>query len=103
VLDLKPFFMKDFNIFNIEISSEKIYLYVISTKTTSICTLCYKTSKRIHSRYYRKLKDLPILRYSLEIMMICRKFFCDNLCCNRKVLLKDFQLSSSHTVEELID
>ncbi|WP_199872949.1 ISL3 family transposase [Inediibacterium massiliense] len=82
--------MKDFNIFNIEISSKNIYLYVISTKNISICPLCNKTSKRIHSRYYRTLKDLPILGYPLEIIMICRKFFCDNPCCHRKVFTERF-------------
>ncbi len=49
------------------------------------CPLCGSRSKRLHSYYCRKLKDLPIISRSVNIELRVRKIFCDNPKCSKKV------------------
>lgn len=59
-------------------------------QTDSICPVCNHRSKRIHSRYYRTLLDLPISGNLARVKLKARKFFCDNFDCPRKVFTERF-------------
>jgi len=42
-------------------------------------------STRIHSRYARKLADLPWLGIAVKIELLARRFFCDNTSCSQNI------------------
>lgn len=49
------------------------------------CPLCQGPSHRIHSRYERTLKDLPVVQLRLTIILAVCKFFCLNDRCSRRI------------------
>ncbi len=69
----------------INAAENKIILHVHTTSTVSPCPLCEQESQRLHSYYTRHLSDLPCAGRCLQIQLQARKFFCDNVACERKV------------------
>ncbi len=65
--------------------THQITLIAASTKTVAQCPLCQKFNHRIHSRYERKLTDLPWANYSVTLELRVRKFFCINALCKRRI------------------
>jgi len=51
----------------------------------SICPACGAASRRVHSRYRRKLQDLPWEGMPVEVLLQTRKFFCAGNSCRRKI------------------
>lgn len=49
------------------------------------CPACGKASDRVHSRYQRKLDDLPWEGQRVVILLRTRKFFCDGDRCRGKI------------------
>ena len=45
---------------NILFNSEYLYIKVLACQLSSVCPVCNKISFRIHSKYKRKLADLPV-------------------------------------------
>ena len=58
---------------------------LLSTQTSSCCPLCGSAATRIHSRYHRKLADLPSAGQPVRFLLSVRKFFCDVPTCPRKI------------------
>lgn len=52
---------------------------------TAVCPKCSQASSRIHSRYRRKLADLPWANIPVLIELGVRRFFCDNPACARRI------------------
>lgn len=50
-----------------------------------LCPCCHEESIRIHSKYSRTVKDLPMAGNSVIIQFNTRKYFCDNVSCERKI------------------
>lgn len=69
---------------------QSIDVELLSTQAESICPVCLKKSGRIHSRYSRRLIDLPILGQTLQLLLFSRKFFCDNTKCSRKIFTERY-------------
>lgn len=55
-------------------------LTVWATAVTAVCPACATVSHRIHSRYRRRLADLPIGTQPVVIELTVRRFFCDAVC-----------------------
>jgi len=51
----------------------------------SACPLCGISSHRIHSRYSRRLGDLPWEQLPVRILLLTRKFFCEGDGCRRRI------------------
>jgi transposase len=51
----------------------------------SSCPACGTVSRRVHSRYLRKLDDLPWEGLPVAIMLEARKFFCVEEGCGRRI------------------
>jgi transposase len=49
------------------------------------CPVCKQPTHKIHSRYERKLADLPWADQSITIQLRVRKFFCINTLCKRRI------------------
>lgn len=66
-------------------SQQQIVLTLASTQLVAACPVCHQPSHQIHSRYRRRLKDLPIMQFSLIILLEVCKFFCRNVTCTRRI------------------
>lgn len=53
------------------------------TSTVGRCPDCRTWSARVHSRYLRKLNDLPICGRRVQVVVRTRRFFCDASSCRR--------------------
>lgn len=62
-----------------------------SCQTASICPSCGCVGERRHSRYTRKFGDLPSSGYGVQVLMLSRKYFCDNPECTQKVFTERFK------------
>jgi transposase len=56
-----------------------------STATTAACPLCGESSARPHSRYVRRLADLPCQDRPVRLHVEIRRFFCANADCRRRI------------------
>ena len=76
-----------FQIENCQLSevTHQITLIASSTKTTAQCPLCQQLTHRVHSRYSRKLTDLPWADYNITLQLRVQKFFCINALCKRRI------------------
>jgi transposase len=62
-----------------------LHIYMTTNALGACCPLCAQRSERVHSHYPRTLTDVPWNRVAVRIHLRTRKFFCDNLACNRRV------------------
>ena len=58
---------------------------LLSTRLVSHCPVCGSAATRIHSRYQRRLADLPSTGQPVRVLLTVRKFFCDMPTCPRKI------------------
>jgi transposase len=56
----------------------------------SKCPGCGILSARIHSRYRRRLTDLPIANRPVCIVILARRFHCDAVLCGRRIFAERF-------------
>jgi transposase len=70
---------------NLEPSPPTITLTLASRPRATPCPLCARQAKRTHSRYERRLADLPWGEYRVAIRLKVRRLFCDNAQCARRV------------------
>jgi transposase len=66
-------------------SSESMTLVIQSAQKEPLCPSCDVKSTHIHSRYARKLADLPWLGIAVKIDLLARRFFCDNTSCSQNI------------------
>lgn len=69
----------------INVQNGMIVFAVHSTASTVSCPLCRHGAQRPHSRYRRTVLDLPWQGNAVRIEVTCRKFFCDNRDCSRRI------------------
>ncbi|MGW6479537.1 transposase family protein [Streptomyces sp. NPDC055059] len=50
------------------------------------CSVCGFQSRRVHSRYERRICDRPAAGRSAVILLTVRRFFCENSACERRTL-----------------
>lgn len=58
--------------------------------TRGRCPDCATWSDRVHSRYIRKLNDLPIGGRSVRLAVRARRFYCDAVSCHRMTFAERF-------------
>ena len=59
-------------------SDTRLVMVLRATGEASHCPECRQESRRIHSRYRRRLSDLPWEGIPVRIELRVRRFFCDN-------------------------
>lgn len=68
------------------VSSDKSLTLVVSTERLSAdCPQCGCTSVRVHSRYTRRVADLPWHGVAVRLELHTRRFFCVSELCQRRV------------------
>ncbi len=63
----------------------QLTLQVTSTQALVHCPVCRFPTRRVHSRYGRKLADLPWGPWRVVLHLQVRKFFCANGRCTRRI------------------
>ncbi len=67
-----------------------LLLRVRSARPASPCPKCGTESGRIHSRYSRRLTDLPIAGRVVQLILLARRFHCDAVICPRRIFAERF-------------
>lgn len=75
---------KDLIVERTEIIDDIMYIYCYKNRTTCKCTYCGAETEKVHSVYIRKVKDLAIQEYQVQLMIKCNKYFCKNEDCTHK-------------------
>lgn len=65
-----------------EIKDDIIYIYCETKKQSTKCRYCGEESENVHSVYTRTISDLPIQKYKVKLVIIVKKYFCNNPKCN---------------------
>ena len=60
------------------------------TSKSSRCPTCTADAERIHSRYLRRLADLPLAGRQVRLVVIARRFRCDAASCRRAIFTERF-------------
>ena len=55
-----------------------------TTQPTTLCPLCQSLASHVHSRYQRRIIDLPCTGRAVTLLIHARRFFCRNNRCPRK-------------------
>jgi transposase len=71
----------NYHVVSAEIETDKITLDIESTSQTAACHHCGKSSKALHERHPRMVRDLPISGKPTYLRFIRRRFFCED--CHR--------------------
>jgi transposase len=66
-------------------AADTITLVVQTICPEAVCPTCGQRSRRVHSHYRRTLADLPWLGRPVRLRLSCRKFFCDQPDCSRRI------------------
>jgi transposase len=69
----------------LKIASGLITIEVASIQASGACPACGEVSSRVHSRYMRKLIDLPWHGKQVQIRWRSRRLFCDVATCPRRI------------------
>ena len=73
-----------------EIHEDTIFIHVKSKRKDAHCPYCGKLSNKVHSKYIRKLQDLPIQGKKVKLLMIRNKYFCKNVECSKGTFAEKF-------------
>src|SRR5712691_9131839 len=71
-------------------SANELLVSVISSSPKACCPRCSMQASRIHSRYTRRVADLPCVGQHVTLLLTVRKFFCPNPNCLRKIFAEQF-------------
>lgn len=69
---------------NFSIGSDTITIETQSSTATATCPGCGRDSNRVHSRYTRQVRDLPVQGKSLVIRLTASRFYCVHGDCRRR-------------------
>lgn len=70
---------------SLSIHRGRVDIRVAPTGPSSACPVCGRPSRRVHSRYVRKLADLPWHGTPVVLRARVRRFFCDEPACERRI------------------
>jgi hypothetical protein len=63
---------------------------VRAVSRANACPGCGTSSERVHSRYRRRLADLPIAGQPVRLMVVARRFHRDAVLCGRRIFAERF-------------
>lgn len=65
--------------------ADRVVIAISSIRESAACPHCGRSSEHIHSRYVRKLADLPWQGFQVQLQWRCRRFFCKNPRCIQRI------------------
>ena len=85
-----------FTVESVTLGVEHVTLTIRASAETCACPLCGVIARRVHSRYLRKVADLPVAGRQAEMILRARRFFCDESDCPRRVFAERFGAVGRH-------
>jgi len=79
-----------FKVVSVDNQVDFVNIYVQSSQRVCCCPDCLSPSKKLHSYYLRKFRDLPTFGKPCNIYLQSRKFRCLTTECNRKIFTERF-------------
>ncbi len=76
---------------NVDTSGTLTTMVVRAMSRTSACPACGAPSSRVHSRYQRRLTDLPVSGRTMQLIVLARRFYCDAVLCGRRIFTERFK------------
>jgi transposase len=70
--------------------AERTIITVRPIKSLGVCPTCGAVSRRVHSRYLRRVTDLPLSGRSVQLVVVARRFRCDAVLCGRQIFTERF-------------
>jgi transposase len=67
------------------LEADSLSVFLETTAPTAACPLCASDSHRVHSRYHRRLADLPCFGRSVRLGVTVRRFLCAHPQCPRRI------------------
>jgi transposase len=68
-----------------EFDGAALTLGIATTHPSASCPLCCAPTWRVHSRYTRRLAEVPVLGHPVRLLMTVRRFFCSDPLCPRRI------------------
>ena len=87
---------------SVELHSDGIHVEAVAETAAVACPLCGRFADRVHSRYRRRVKDLPWQGRSVVLHLMVRKFHCGNPRCTRTIFcerIPDFLTAHARTTD----
>ncbi len=69
---------------------DKAVIAVRASGSFGLCPSCGTVSRRVHSRYRRRVTDLPLSGRIVQLLVIARRFRCDAVLCGRQIFTERF-------------
>lgn len=79
-----PFLIPGFAVDTVRTVDMTLVVEAHSAQAHVSCPTCQQPSLRVHSRYCRTPRDLPVSEHSVGLLLHVRRFFCDNPTCARR-------------------
>jgi transposase len=70
---------------------DKAVIEIRASGSVGLCPLCGTVSRRVHSRYRRRVTDLPLSGRIVQLLVIARRFRCDAVLCGRQIFTERFE------------
>ena len=70
--------------------TDRTVITVRPSQSFSLCPSCGTVSRRIHSHYRRRVRDLPLSGRTVELVIIARRFRCGAVLCGRQIFTERF-------------
>src|SRR3712207_5898930 len=74
-----PFVLPGFTIDQVRVVDTTLLVEASATRPTAICPSCQTISQRVHSRYIRTPRDLPVTDHAVRLLLHVRHFLCDQI------------------------
>jgi transposase len=79
-----PFLIPGFAVDTVRTVDMTLVVEAHSAQAHVSCPTCQQPSLRVHSRYCRTARDLPVSEHAIRLLLHVRRFFCDNPACPRR-------------------
>ena len=76
---------------SVETEGDTATIRVRAVAGRGICPNCGRASFRVHSRYHRRLADLPAGGRMVRLVVLARRFYCREARCNRQIFAERFR------------
>lgn len=76
-----PFSLPGCTIDQVRSIDTKLLVEAHTSTQTAACPRCHNPSTRIHSRYRRMVRDLPVSEWNVSVLLQVRRFLCDQSGC----------------------
>ena len=91
---------------HVALQSDRLTVFLETASLTALCPICGTGARRVHSRYARRLADLPCFGRIVDLRVTVRRFFCTELECPRRIFaerLPGFAAPYARTTSRLHD